>query len=76
MIEQLLTPAEVAEILQIPLKTLYQWRHRSEGPPALKIGRHLRFRPVDVAAFIDDRAPPRTSDGRSASKRLSPSPTR
>ncbi len=65
MIEQLLTPAEVAEILRVPLKTLYQWRHRGEGPLTLKIGRHLRYRPSDVEAFIDGRAPLGNFGGRS-----------
>src|SRR4051812_13003699 len=42
------TPRELAARLKIPLKTLYAWRYRGEGPPALKVGRHLRYRARDV----------------------------
>jgi excisionase family DNA binding protein len=76
MIEQLFTPAEVAELLRIPLKTLYQWRHRGVGPQALKIGRHLRYRPSDVEAFLAGPDLPSGSDGRSQSEPLIPSTTR
>ena len=50
--ERLLTPGEVAEHLGVPIATLYAWRHRSEGPPALKIGRHLRYRARDLEAWL------------------------
>lgn len=72
MIEQLLTPADVAEILQVPVKTLYQWRHRGVGPPALKIGRHLRYRPTDIGAFLAERAPPSSSTAGSEHVRTFP----
>jgi predicted site-specific integrase-resolvase len=44
--EQLLTPEEVSKVLQIPVKTLYRWRYHGTGPPAKKVGRHLRTRPT------------------------------
>ena len=34
---------DVSKYLGVPVGTLYQWRVRSEGPPALKLGRHLRY---------------------------------
>jgi excisionase family DNA binding protein len=53
--EALMTPDAVAEVLGVPRATLYEWRYRREGPPAIKIGRHLRYRPADVEAWIDAR---------------------
>jgi predicted DNA-binding transcriptional regulator AlpA len=76
MIERLLTPVDVAEILGIPVKSLYAWRHRGVGPQALKIGRHLRYRPSDVEAFLAGPDLPSGSDGRSQSEPLIPSTTR
>lgn len=54
--EQLRTPEEVAAFLQVPLATLYAWRYRSEGPPAIKIGRHLRYRARDVERWLNSLA--------------------
>lgn len=51
-LERLLRPEEVAEILGVPVGTLYQWRHRGFGPAALKVGRHLRWRHEDVTAWL------------------------
>lgn len=55
MDEKLLKPAEVAEILDIPLQTLYSWRRKRQGPPAARMGRHLRYRQPDVRAWIDQQ---------------------
>jgi len=56
--EPLLTPAELAGYLGVPIKTLYTWRYRHEGPPALRIGRHLRYRRDDVEDWLHDRLGP------------------
>ena len=53
---QLLTIDEVAEYLQIPVATLYQWRHKGMGPKALKLGRHLRYRPDEVEAWLEQQS--------------------
>jgi excisionase family DNA binding protein len=50
--EQLLTPEDVSKALQIPVKTLYRWRHNGIGPAAIRVGRHLRYRSTDVEAWI------------------------
>lgn len=43
---------EVSAYLRVPVGTLYQWRVRGEGPPALRLGsRHLRFSPESVRAW-------------------------
>ncbi|WP_418153160.1 helix-turn-helix domain-containing protein [Actinoalloteichus caeruleus] len=47
-LQPLWTVDDVADYLRIPVKTLYQWHWRGEGPPVRKIGRHLRYDPVQV----------------------------
>ena len=56
MNQHLLTPTEVAAWLAIPIKTLYAWRHRGRGPQALRVGRHLRYRPGDVETWLAQQA--------------------
>jgi predicted DNA-binding transcriptional regulator AlpA len=46
---------DVAFFLAIPVATLYQWHHRGEGPPVLKLGRHLRYVPQSVRAWAGDQ---------------------
>ena len=46
---ELLTPDEVVAEFKLPSKlVLYGWRHKGVGPPALKVGRHLRYRREDL----------------------------
>ncbi|MGH7510956.1 MAG: helix-turn-helix transcriptional regulator [Gemmatimonadales bacterium] len=53
--DRLLSAQELAHYLEVPVKTLYEWPHRGEGPPGFRVGRHLRYRWSDVAAWIGDR---------------------
>lgn len=39
---------DVSAFLLVPVGTLYQWRVRGDGPPAMRLGRHLRFDPAAV----------------------------
>lgn len=55
---ELSTPDQLAAWLQLPVKTLYAWRHKGDGPPALKVGRHLRYRRADVLRWLDALAGP------------------
>ncbi|PSR61571.1 MULTISPECIES: helix-turn-helix transcriptional regulator [Nocardia] len=52
------TAEEVAYFLDLPVKTLYQWKWQGEGPPVRKIGRHLRYNPAKVRewAGMDEAA--------------------
>lgn len=45
---------EVSEYLGVPVGTIYQWRVRSEGPPAMRLGKHLRFDPESVARWAHE----------------------
>lgn len=52
----LLTPEEVAARLKIPRATLHQWRYRREGPPAIRVGRHLRYPEDEYEAWLKSLA--------------------
>ncbi|OBC05898.1 hypothetical protein A5788_04595 [Gordonia sp. 852002-50816_SCH5313054-c] len=49
---EVMTTGEVAAYLRVPVATLYRWRSTGSGPPAYSVGRHLRFRRVDVDAWL------------------------
>ncbi|MGH7535282.1 MAG: helix-turn-helix transcriptional regulator [Gemmatimonadales bacterium] len=53
---RLLWAEDVAVLLGVPVKTLYQWRYKGVGPAGVRVGRHLRYREADVEAWIDERA--------------------
>lgn len=52
--EGLLNVEQVAQYLGCSKKTLYNLRTRHQGPPAIKIGGILRFRPCDVESWLDE----------------------
>jgi excisionase family DNA binding protein len=37
----------------IPLRTIYNWRQRGEGPPAYRVGKYLRYRRSEVDAWLE-----------------------
>jgi excisionase family DNA binding protein len=51
--DELLTIAEVAEMLRVPIGTLRYWRHLGAGPHSFKVGRSVRYRRGDVRAWIN-----------------------
>jgi excisionase family DNA binding protein len=60
--DELLTIEQLAEYLQIPVRTIHDWRHRrGGGPRAVKVGRHLRYRMSDVQAWLESKASERTT---------------
>lgn len=52
MMERLMTSQDLSDILGVPPRTLDQWAYLKQGPPFLKVGRHRRYRSVDVEAWI------------------------
>lgn len=52
--QQLLSPADVASYLGVPLRTVYGWRSRGEGPRGYRVGRHVRFMLDDVERWLED----------------------
>jgi excisionase family DNA binding protein len=55
VVPKLLSVPELAELLQVPVGTIYRWRHRGEGPEPIRVGRLLRYDPADVAAWLEGR---------------------
>ncbi|WP_340376573.1 helix-turn-helix domain-containing protein [Streptomyces sp. SS7] len=49
---QLLTPDEVAELLAVSKRTL-MGSYRRWGLPAVKVGKHVRFRTRAVEQWVD-----------------------
>jgi excisionase family DNA binding protein len=50
--ERYLTPADLADLLGVPIETVYQWRRKRTGPRGFRVGRHLRYDPNDVRAWV------------------------
>ena len=45
--------SDVARYLGIPVKTLYNWRTAGYGPEGVRLGKHIKYDPQDVAAWFD-----------------------
>jgi excisionase family DNA binding protein len=54
-ISALLSTEEVAAWLQVPAKTVHQWRYRGTGPRGAKVGRHVRYRRSEVERWLAAR---------------------
>lgn len=52
VLERLLTPTDVAEMLSVPEKTLAAWRSRRQGPLFVRIGVHVRYRRCDIDDWL------------------------
>jgi len=50
--ENLLDKKQVAELLNISVKTLDLWVAQQKGPKPLKLGRLVRFTQSEVSTFI------------------------
>ncbi|MFE5216010.1 MULTISPECIES: helix-turn-helix domain-containing protein [unclassified Streptomyces] len=50
--DRYLTPGDIAGMFEVPLETVYQWRRKRTGPPGFRIGKHLRYDPADVRAYV------------------------
>jgi hypothetical protein len=49
----LIDETAAAEMLQRPVGTLRWWRCHGRGPRFYRIGRNVRYRPADLAAFVE-----------------------
>ena len=53
MQNHLLTAEEVASLTGLSIETLAQWRSQKRGIPYLKIGRAVRYDPVEVKSYLE-----------------------
>ena len=44
----------MGRFLGVPVATIHQWRVRGEGPPATKLGKHLRYEPGVFRAWVGE----------------------
>ena len=68
--DQLMTLEEVGAYLQVPVKTLYDWRHKGCGPRGTRVGRYVRYRRAEVDSWLEtclDPMPPVETGVRRAS---------
>ena len=52
---QLVSIEELAELLRVPVTTVYRWRHTGNAPRGIRVGRHVRFAMSDVFAWMEER---------------------
>lgn len=54
-LERLLSRAEAAALLNLSRATLDAWAVRGGGPPMIRAGRRVLYRPSDIRAWLDAR---------------------
>lgn len=54
-LDELLTLDELCAMLKITKATAYKQRTTGSGPPAYRIGKHLRFKRSDVVAWLETK---------------------
>jgi excisionase family DNA binding protein len=52
LFEPVLTLAELADYLQVPVQTLYDLRVKGGGPRGFRVGRCLHFRKSEIEAWL------------------------
>ena len=50
--DRYLTPEDLAAMLAVPIETVYHWRKQRTGPPGFRVGRHVRYDPTAVQAWV------------------------
>jgi len=53
--DRYLTPEDIASLFAVPIETVYAWRKRRTGPPAFRVGRHLRYDPTAVHTWTQQQ---------------------
>ncbi|AVH97770.1 DNA-binding protein [Streptomyces sp. WAC00288] len=51
-----LKPEDIAALFEVPLETVYHWRKQRTGPPGFRVGRHVRYDPVAVQAWVTEQS--------------------
>ena len=66
-LEPLMSIEDLSEYLDVPIRTLYDWRLAGRGPCAIHVGRQLRYFVSDVHAWLAsqrEQEPGNSLDGR------------
>jgi predicted DNA-binding transcriptional regulator AlpA len=60
--DKYLTERTAAALLDVSERTLQGWRWRGGGPPFVKLGRAVRYPPIELRAWLDGQRRTSTSD--------------
>jgi predicted DNA-binding transcriptional regulator AlpA len=60
MMERLVTPEDLAELLSVTTGQLAQMRYLGTGPKYVKVGTRVRYSLSDVRAWLDEQRRART----------------
>jgi excisionase family DNA binding protein len=52
---ELLTPRQLAELVGVPVGTIYRWNWTGTGPARCRVGKHVRYRRADVEQWLASR---------------------
>ena len=52
---RLLDIDDLVELFGVPKGSIYSWQTKNYGPPAIKVGKHLRWDPDDVEKWKDEQ---------------------
>jgi predicted site-specific integrase-resolvase len=61
LLEELFTVSETARHLRVSVSSLNKWRGEGGGPRYVLIGRRIRYRPSDIAAYVREQTRTSTS---------------
>ena len=67
-LEEMLTLDELCAWLKIPKTTIYKQRWEGTGPPAYRLGKHLRFDRAEILEWLQTKRDAQ-GDGRAPSLR-------
>lgn len=56
MNNKLLSVDDLADYLSVSKHTVYQWRKTGKGPIGHRVGKYVRYKPVDVDTWLDGQA--------------------
>ena len=52
---EIMTEADVAELMQVTVRTVQGWRYNKIGPPYTKIGGTIRYRRSQILEWMSDQ---------------------
>lgn len=55
---ELLTSRETAQLLRVPVRTLYVWAKSGSGPVSYRVGKRTLYRRSDVESWLEQRRAP------------------
>lgn len=54
--DKLLSMAEVAAMVRVPVATLRYWRHLGTGPHSFRVGRSVRYWRCEVLRWLEEQS--------------------